>query len=105
MAEKNIEIEGYDICAFLTKQAIENFFETLYLLRNQKIPRTHYLDDLVRGLNLSEEILDLSNDLTADYTLARYPDILKIESLFLPNPSCLAHCVSRFFKSWFESRV
>ncbi len=75
MAEKNLEIEGYDVSAFLTQQAIEKFLKTIYLLRNKKIPRTHYLDDLIRELNLSDEILDLANDLTADYTLARYPDI------------------------------
>ena len=75
MAEKNITIEGYDVTAFLTHQALEKLLKALFILRGQKVPRIHYIDELARMLNLSEEVISYIYELTADYTISRYPDV------------------------------
>jgi len=75
MAEKNISIKGYDITAFLCHQAVEKLFKALLALQGKKIPKTHYIDELGRLLNINESLLSQVIDLTADYTLSRYPDV------------------------------
>ena len=44
-------------------------------LKKNKLPKTHLIDDLAREIGLSEELTDLINELTIDYTFSRYPDI------------------------------
>lgn len=75
MARKNLGIQGYDIAAFLAHQSVEKLLKSLIILKKNKLPRTNLIDDLGRELNLPENILYLINDLTADYTFSRYPDI------------------------------
>jgi HEPN domain-containing protein len=75
MAERNITIEGYDVAAFLSHQAVEKLLKALFVFQGRKIPKTHYIDELAHNLNLSEEIISCVYGLTADYTLARYPDV------------------------------
>lgn len=75
MAEKNLEIEGYDVVAFLAQQSVEKLLKSIFALEGKKIPKSHFIDDLARQLNLSEEVLDNILDLTGDYTLSRYPDV------------------------------
>jgi HEPN domain-containing protein len=75
MAEKNIGIEGYDVTAFLSHQAVEKVLKALHLLEGRKIPRSHFIDELAETLSLAEDILNNVYELTADYTLARYPDV------------------------------
>ena len=74
MAEKNITIEGYDVAAFLSHQAVEKLLKTLFIFQGKKTPRIHYIDELARMLDLSEELLPFIYELTADYTISRYPD-------------------------------
>ncbi len=75
MAEKNIGIEGYDVAAFLAHQSVEKLLKSICAMEGKKIPRTHYIDELAKTLNFSEEIIDEILDLTIDYTFARYPDV------------------------------
>jgi len=75
MARKNISIEGYDIAAFLAHQSIEKLLKSIIILRKNKLPKTHLIDDLAREIGLSEQLTDLINELTIDYTFSRYPDI------------------------------
>lgn len=75
MAEKNVEIGGYDIAAFLAHQAVEKLLKGLFALGEGKIPKVHYIDELAQMLNLPEEVMPPILSLTADYTLARYPDV------------------------------
>lgn len=75
MAKRNIKIEGYDVSAFLAHQAVEKLLKSLIILNKNKLPKTHLIDDIARELNLSNEIIELINDLTIDYTFSRYPDI------------------------------
>ncbi|NHI94995.1 MAG: HEPN domain-containing protein [Candidatus Lokiarchaeota archaeon] len=67
MAEKNISIKGYDISAFLAHQAIEKLFKALLAMRNETIPKIHYIDELARRLSLSNDIIEDVMDLTPDY--------------------------------------
>jgi HEPN domain-containing protein len=75
MAEKNIEIEGYDVAAFLAHQAVEKLLKCILILEKKEMPKTHKLDRLVQLLNLSTDIADKVYDLTEDYALSRYPDV------------------------------
>ena len=75
MAGKNTEIKGYDVAAFLAHQAVEKLLKALIALEEKRIPRTHHIDELAQHLNLSDEIMSHVLSLTADYTLARYPDV------------------------------
>jgi len=75
IAEKNISIGGYDIAAFLSHQPIEKLLKSIFALEGKKIPKIHYIEDLGKRLNLSNQILDKVIDLTGDYTIARYPDV------------------------------
>lgn len=75
IAEKNISIGGYDIAAFLSHQSIEKLLKSIFALEGKKIPKIHYIEDLGKRLNVSNQILDKVIDLTGDYTIARYPDV------------------------------
>ncbi len=75
MAEKNIDIKGYDIAAFLAHQSVEKLLKSLFGFQGKKIPRIHYLDELAQQLSISDEYLEDIIDLTSDYMFARYPDM------------------------------
>ena len=75
MAEKNISIGGYDVSAFLCQQAVEKLLKSIFALQGKSIRKTHYIDELAKELELSQEIIDKVIELTADYTISRYPDI------------------------------
>ena len=75
MAVKNIEIEGYDVTAFLSQQAVEKLLKAVIVLQGIKMPKTHHIDDLSIALQLPETIVDTIMDLSGDYTFARYPDV------------------------------
>lgn len=74
MAEKNIQIRGYDIAAFLSHQSVEKLFKALFAMEGKRIPKTHYIDEMARQMGIPEEIMPDINDLTADYVFSRYPD-------------------------------
>ena len=75
MAGKNIVIGGYDVAAFLAQQSVEKMLKAAILFEGKPLPRTHYVDELARTLQLPESIIDNVLDLAPDYTLARYPDV------------------------------
>jgi len=81
MAEKNIDIKGYDITAFLCHQAVEKLLKCIYVLQMGEIPRSHHIDELAEDLNLEGNIIDLIKDLTYDYTFSRYPDVISYRSI------------------------
>ena len=56
MARRNVEIGGYYVSAFLAQQAVEKFLKAAHALETGKIPRTHYLDELARALDLPTEL-------------------------------------------------
>jgi HEPN domain-containing protein len=68
IAEKNLDIEGYDIAAFLAHQSIEKLF------KGKQAPKTHNLERLAELLNLPSSISDAVLDFIEDYILSRYPD-------------------------------
>lgn len=74
MAEKNLEIGGYDVASFLAHQAVEKLLKAGFASEGKEIPRTHYLDELAKGLQLPEELYEAVVELTPDYTFSRYPD-------------------------------
>lgn len=75
MAEKNINIGGYDVAAFLAHQSVEKLLKSVFALRELKIPRIHYIDELSSKLDLSEEIMNDVFALSGDYMFSRYPDV------------------------------
>jgi HEPN domain-containing protein len=75
MAEKNIEIGGYDISAFLSHQCVEKLLKAGLILDGKKVTKTHYIDELAEKLNLPDELIHEIYELTSDYILSRYPDV------------------------------
>jgi HEPN domain-containing protein len=75
MAEKTIEIGGYDVSAFLSHQCVEKLLKAGFILDGKEVPKTHYIDELAKKLNLPNELIDEIYELTLDYTLSRYPDV------------------------------
>ncbi|MFQ5910311.1 MAG: HEPN domain-containing protein [Thermoplasmata archaeon] len=75
MAGRNIDIGGYDIAAFLSHQAVEKLLKAIFALEGREFPRIHYIDELAHQLTVTEEVMSQVHALTADYTLARYPDV------------------------------
>jgi HEPN domain-containing protein len=78
MAEKNLSIEGYDIAAFLSHQAVEKLLKGIIAGKGEKVPKSHYIDELGKSLDLPDNILEYLNDLSVDYQFARYPDMSDI---------------------------
>lgn len=75
MAERNIEIEGYDIAAFLAHQSVEKLLKSILIYEEKELPRTHKLERLTQLLGIPLVITDGIIELTEDYALSRYPDV------------------------------
>lgn len=75
IAEKNIDIEGYDVAAFLAHQSVEKLLKSIFGFQGKKIPKIHYIDELGQKLGISDDILEDIFDLTSDYMFSRYPDM------------------------------
>jgi len=75
MAEKNIDIKGYDVAAFLAHQSIEKLLKAILAFQGKKIPKIHYLDELIKNFDVSEEVSNDINEIVNDYTVSRYPDV------------------------------
>lgn len=76
MANHIFKDGGYDTCAFLCQQAVEKYIKAYFIFLLQRAaPKTHYLDELGKELNCPQDIMDLLKDLSADYMIARYPDV------------------------------
>jgi HEPN domain-containing protein len=76
-AEKNKEIGFYDFAAFLSQQAVEKLFKAILVLEQGYSPKIHQNDELARMLNLSKDVIKDSITVSADYAMARYPDVDK----------------------------
>lgn len=75
IAQKNISIGGFDTAAFLSHQSVEKLLKAIFALEGKKIPKIHYIEELGKKLQVSNQILDLLIDLTIDYIFSRYPDV------------------------------
>jgi len=75
IAEKIIDIEGYDVAAFLAHQSVEKLLKSIFGFQGKKIPKIHYIDELGQKLGVSDDTLEDIIDLTSDYLFARYPDM------------------------------
>jgi HEPN domain-containing protein len=78
MADRNLSIEGYDVAAYLSHQAVEKLLKGIIAMKGERIPKSHYIDELGKSLNLPDHILEYLYDLSVDYQLARYPDMSDI---------------------------
>ncbi len=76
MADKNIDIGGYDVASFLSHQAVEKLLKAIIIYEGKKSPKSHYLDQIAKTLMLSGDIMDDLNELSADYMISRYPDVM-----------------------------
>ncbi len=77
LAEKNYEVEGYYVCAFLCHQALEKALKALYILIYKKFPeKTHSLVTLGKKINIPKELLSILRELTPDFIISRYPDVI-----------------------------
>jgi HEPN domain-containing protein len=89
MARRNLTVEGYDVAAFLAHQAVEKLLKAAFALEGRPVPRTHHLDEMASQLGLPDELQDALLDLTSDYAVARYPEMLQARS-----PTCFTRTTS-----------
>lgn len=74
-AGKNIEIQAYEVAAFLAEQAVEKYLKGVWVVVNKEpAPHTHVLTELGDGLGVPADLRRHLADLTSDYTVSRYPD-------------------------------
>jgi HEPN domain-containing protein len=74
-ARKNVEIEAYEVAAFLAEQAVEKFLKAAWIVRKSELPpHTHYLLELGKGLKIPDTLQRHLAFLNPDYTIARYPN-------------------------------
>ena len=70
LAERNFEIEGYYIVAFLCHQSLEKALKGLYILKHKKLPgKTHSLG---KELNIPKKFLSILRELTPDFVIRCY---------------------------------
>lgn len=75
MAQKNIDIGGFDVASFLSHQAVEKLLKAILIYEGKKPPKSHYLDEIAKALGLPDDIVDSLNELSGDYMISRYPDV------------------------------
>lgn len=74
-ARKNVDIEAFEVAAFLAEQAVEKFLKAAWTVaKRDDAPRTHSLTELGDGLGAPAGLRRHLVSLNADYTTARYPD-------------------------------
>ena len=73
-AERQLEIEAWDVCCVLCEQAVEKYLKALYVLRNEaEPPRTHKIVELAHDLGAPPELYERLHILETDYIRTRYP--------------------------------
>ena len=55
IAERNIDIEGFDVSAFLSQQAVEKLLKAILIMKGEQVPKTHYIDELAELLGIPDE--------------------------------------------------
>ncbi|MFQ5640856.1 MAG: HEPN domain-containing protein [bacterium] len=74
-ARKNLEVEVYYVCAFLSQQAVEKGMKALCIHKNRKLPRkTHNLLHLAKEVDFPQQKLGLLRAINPDFVTTRYPD-------------------------------
>jgi HEPN domain-containing protein len=74
-ARKNVEIEAYEVAAFLAEQAVEKFLKSFWIVQKSELPpHTHYLLELGKGLKMPDHLQRHLAFLNPDYTITRYPN-------------------------------
>ena len=74
-ARKNLGIEAYEVAAFPAQQSVEKYLKGVWVLvKTEAAPHTHSLTELGDGLGVPADLRRHLADLTADYTVSRYPD-------------------------------
>lgn len=74
-AAKNVDIEAFEVAAFLAEQAVEKLLKAAWMAtRLEGPPWTHSLTELGDGLEVPLDLRSRLVYLNADYTAARYPD-------------------------------
>jgi HEPN domain-containing protein len=73
-AERQLEIEAWDVCCVLCEQAVERYLKALYVFRHEaEPPRTHKIVELARALGAPSELYSRLHILETDYIRTRYP--------------------------------
>ena len=74
-ARNNIPIAAYEVAAFLAEQSVEKYLKAYWMIAKKEAPPfTHSLTELGDALGLPKDLRKHLVSLTADYTMARYPD-------------------------------
>ena len=74
-ARKNVDIEAYELAAFMSQQAVQKFLKAAWMqVEGEAPPRTHSPVELGDPLGVPDGLRKHLVYLNADYTTARYPD-------------------------------
>ncbi len=74
-ARRIIEIDRYEVAAFLAHQAVEKFLKAAWMVvKYEAPPRTHSLTELGDALGVPKTHRRHLGYLNPDYVTARYPD-------------------------------
>jgi HEPN domain-containing protein len=70
-----LDTANYYAAAFFSQQALEKALKAYYVIKkNTAPPKTHNLLDLSLELEIPEEFLTISRELTPEFIITRYPD-------------------------------
>jgi len=74
-AKDCLDTANYYAVAFFSQQAIEKALKAYYVIKKKMAPpRTHNLLELSLKLEVPEEYLTMSRELTPEFIITRYPD-------------------------------
>lgn len=73
-AQINLKNKRYDASAFFCQQAVEKSLKALEIEKFSRFDKTHDLYFLGKKLKLSQELLNICEEITEYYVETRYPD-------------------------------
>ncbi|MFA5295926.1 MAG: HEPN domain-containing protein [Methanoregulaceae archaeon] len=63
---------------FFHTRLFQKLLKGIIAMKGERIPKTHYIDELGKSLDLPDTVLDILYDLSVDYQFSRYPDMSDI---------------------------
>ena len=77
-AKISFDNKKYFASAFWCQQSLEKIFKAIYIHKKKEpTGTTHSLTFLGREINIPKEYLSFLRDLTKEYYLSRYPDVIE----------------------------
>lgn len=102
------QTHNFSAAVFYCHQAIEKALKALHIIVNRELaPRTHNLVELGASLDLPGELAAHLQDLTPEYMMSRYPDMVQgvpAELYSARKTQMLLESTQRCMQ-WFEKKI